>query len=78
MLVYCVPDGTRVGEWGTWWPQSGWLAQGVIAPSMTPVAAEEYWLPGTDDGLLGNAPGTFSPMFFLTTPFAMTMKIISL
>lgn len=44
---------------------------------MNPFAAVEYWLRGTDDGLLGSTPGTFSQMFFPTTPFAMTMKVTS-
>lgn len=74
MLVCRVPGGTRVGEWQ---PQSGLLARGETSPSLNPLAAEEYQLQDTDDGLLGNTPGTFSQMFFPTTPFAMTMEVIS-
>lgn len=65
------------GEWVTWGPQSGWLAQGETAPSMNSLAAEEYQLQGTVDGFLGNAPGTFRQIFFPTTPFTMTMEVIS-
>lgn len=45
---------------------------------MDPLATEKYRLQGTDDGLLENTPGTFSQMFFPTTPFTVTMKVNSL